>query len=137
MANKSIKTEMRKNAIFFAGNVGLSVLYSEYHAILPAGRPELMADITLKAYLAHVDDLLGRRQYEEAEAHSKHILAKYPKNLAALRRLAKAQLEAGHYPEAENTYATVLSLEPRSTEAYVGLSWVARQRGQGDQTIAL
>ena len=96
-----------------------------------------MADITLKAYLAHVDDLLGRRQYEEAEAHSKHILAKYPKNLAALRRLAKAQLEAGHYPEAENTYATVLSLEPRSTEAYVGLSWVARQRGHGDQTIAL
>lgn len=96
-----------------------------------------MADITLKAYLAHVDDLLGRRQYEEAEAHSKHILAKYPKNLAALRRLAKAQLEAGHYPEAENTYARVLSLEPRSTEAYVGLSWVARQQGQGDQTIAL
>lgn len=96
-----------------------------------------MADITLKAYLAHVDDLLGRRQYEEAEAHSKHILAKYPKNLAALRRLAKAQLEAGHYPEAENTYANVISLEPRSTEAYIGLSWVARQRGQGDQTIAL
>ena len=28
-------------------------------------------------------------------------------------------------------------MEPRSTEAYVGLSWVARQRGQGDQTIAL
>lgn len=96
-----------------------------------------MADITLKAYLAHLDDLLGRRLYEEAEAHCTHILAKFPKNLQTLRRLAKAQFESGRYPEAEKTYTKVLSMEPRSIDAYVGLSWVARQRGQGDQTIAL
>ncbi|MBK8137627.1 MAG: tetratricopeptide repeat protein [Chloroflexi bacterium] len=96
-----------------------------------------MADITLKAYIAHVDDLLSRRQYEQAEAHCKHILAKYPKNLAILRRLAKSQFEGGRYAESESTYATVLSMEPRASDAYVGLSWVARQRGHGDQTIAL
>lgn len=96
-----------------------------------------MADITLKAYLAHLDDLLTRRQYEEAEAHCKHILARYPKNLATLKRLAKAQFEAGNLAAAESTYAIVLSMEPRSIDAYVGLSWIARQRGNGPQTIAL
>lgn len=96
-----------------------------------------MADITLKAYIAHLDDLLGRRSYEEAEAHATQILSRFPRNLQALIRLGKAQIEAGHYNDAEGTFTQVLGMDPRSTDAYVGLSWVARQRGDGERAIAL
>ncbi|NOG50546.1 MAG: tetratricopeptide repeat protein [Chloroflexi bacterium] len=80
-----------------------------------------MADITLKAYIAHLDDLLGRRSYEEAEAHATQILSRFPRNLQALIRLGKAQIEAGHYNDAEGTFTQVLGMDPRSTDAYVGL----------------
>lgn len=96
-----------------------------------------MADITLKAYIAHLDDLLARRSYEEAEAHAKHILSRFPRNLQVLIRLGKAQIEAGHYNDAEHTFTRVLAMDPRSVDAYVGLSWVARQRGDGERAIAL
>lgn len=94
-----------------------------------------MADTTLKAYYAYLDELLTRRKYDEVVAHCQHILAKYPKNLGVLRRLAKAKLENGHYDEALALFGRVLTYAPQDIEAYVGLSWVSRQQSQGDNAI--
>lgn len=96
---------------------------------------DAMADTTLKAYYAYLDDLLNRRKYDEVVAHCQHILGKFPKNLGVLRRLAKAQLENGQYDEAMASFGRVLSYTPQDVDAYVGLSWVSRQRSQGDNAI--
>jgi len=94
-----------------------------------------MADTTLKAYYAYLDELLTRRKFDEVAAHCQHILEKYPKNLGVLRRLAKAQLDNGHYDEAMTLFQRVLTYAPQDVDAYVGLSWVSRQRSQGDTAI--
>ncbi|MCU0464199.1 MAG: tetratricopeptide repeat protein [Anaerolineae bacterium] len=94
-----------------------------------------MADTSLKAYYAYLDELLTRQKYDEVMSHAQHILGKYPKNLGALRRLAKAQLETGQYDDALKSYSQVLSYVPQDVAAYVGLSWVYRQRNQGDSAI--
>ncbi|MCU0476559.1 MAG: tetratricopeptide repeat protein, partial [Anaerolineae bacterium] len=94
-----------------------------------------MADTTLKAYDAYIEDLLARRRYDEAAAHAAHVLGKYPKNLHALRKLAKAQFENGQYDEALRSYGQVLAFAPQDVAAYVGISWVYRQRSQGDNAI--
>jgi tetratricopeptide (TPR) repeat protein len=94
-----------------------------------------MADTTLKAYYAYLDDLLTRRRYDEVAAHAQHILARYPKNLGAWRRLGKAQLENGQFDEALKAFGQVLGFVPQDVDAYVGLSWVYRQRSDADRTI--
>jgi tetratricopeptide (TPR) repeat protein len=94
-----------------------------------------MAEITLKAYYAHLDDLLGRRAYEEVAAHSQHILGRYPQNLEALRRLGKARLESGQSDEASRAFVNVLRLAPFDADAFIGLGEVAQRKGVGEQAI--
>ena len=59
-----------------------------------------MAEITLRAYVKEIDDLIEREKLDEAIAHCRHILQTYPKHLDTYRMLGKAYLEAKRFGDA-------------------------------------
>ena len=54
-----------------------------------------MAKIGLRAYLREIENLIDRGQLDEAQAHCKHILSIYPKQLDAYRSRFSQQLNEG------------------------------------------
>jgi len=94
-----------------------------------------MADVSLRAYLKEIDELIEREQLDEAIAHSRHILETYPKHLDTYRLLGKAYLEAKRYGDAADIFQRVLSAVPDDFVSQVGMSIVREDEGNIDAAI--
>ena len=87
-----------------------------------------MAKINLRAYNRQIEDLIARGEYQEAIAHCRHILEKFPKHVDTYRLLGKAYLEAGRHNEAADVFQRVLAAAPDDFIAHAGLSVVHENR---------
>ncbi|MCS7283969.1 MAG: tetratricopeptide repeat protein [Anaerolineae bacterium] len=86
-------------------------------------------EISLQEYIQRVDGLIEKGQYEEAQAHLRHILQHYPKYLPAYRLFGQALLEMGQDDQAEEMFRRALSGDPEDLFARVGLSEIYNRRG--------
>lgn len=94
-----------------------------------------MADITLRAYLQEIDDLVEHEQLDEAIAHCRHVLQIYPKHVETYRLLGKSYLEAKRFGDAADLFQRVLSAIPDDFVAHIGMSIVREDEGNLDASI--
>ena len=86
--------------------------------------------LSLKAYLAKLDDLLRANALDEVVHHSRHILQYFPKNVATYRILGQALLANGRWNEAGDLFRRVLSVYPDDSMAHMALSDICQQGGR-------
>lgn len=94
-----------------------------------------MGNISLRAYYLKIESLIETNKNDEAIAHCKHILLKYPKNLETYRLLAKAYLETHRYPDALDILQRILSVVPDDFIAHVGMSIIREDERNLDAAI--
>ncbi len=94
-----------------------------------------MAEIALRDYIAEIESLIEGNAYDEAVAHCRHILTRYPKYLEAYRLLGKAALEKEDDRAAVDVFQRVLSVDPEDFVARVGLSIVYDRQGALDDAL--
>ncbi len=94
-----------------------------------------MAEISLKEYLARVDNLLKERASDEVIHHSRHILQYYPKNVAAYRFLGVALADRSRWGDVAEVFRRVLSVYPDDDTAHLGLSEAYEHTGRQDDAI--
>jgi tetratricopeptide (TPR) repeat protein len=81
-----------------------------------------MAKVFLRKYIREIEGQVDHGQQDEAIAHCRHILRKYPKHLDTYRMLGKAYLEARRYNEATDIFHRLLMAVPDDFVAHVGMS---------------
>ena len=81
-----------------------------------------MAKLFLRKYIRELESQIDHSQLDEAIAHCRHILRKYPKHLDTYRMLGKAYLEARRYNEATDIFHRLLMAVPDDFVAHVGMS---------------
>lgn len=94
-----------------------------------------MAETTLRAYLAEIEELIDQTQLDEAVAHCRQILTYYPKHLDTYRLLGKALLEQGRHGDAADVFQRVLSAVPDDFVSQVGMSIVREDEANLDAAI--
>ncbi len=94
-----------------------------------------MAEISLRAYIKEIDDLVEHDQLDEAIAHCRRILEVYPKHLATYRLLGKSYLEAKRYGDAADIFQRVLSAVPDDFVSHIGMAIVREDEGNLDSAI--
>ncbi len=94
-----------------------------------------MADVTLRAYVKEIDNLIERDQLDEAIAHCRHILQTFPKHLETYRLLGKAYLEAKRFGDAADIFQRVLSAVPEDFVSHIGMAIVREDEGNLDAAI--
>ena len=94
-----------------------------------------MAEISLRAYVKELDDLIEHEQLDEAIAHCRHILQTYPKHLDVYRLLGKSYLEAKRFGDAADIFQRVLSAVPDDFVAHIGMAIVREDEGNLDAAI--
>ncbi|MCW5879212.1 MAG: tetratricopeptide repeat protein [Anaerolineales bacterium] len=94
-----------------------------------------MAEIALRTYLSRIESLIDAGQTNEALAHCRHILERFPKNIATYRLMAKAYLEAQQHQEAADIFQRVLASCPDDFVAHIGMSIVREEAGDADAAI--
>ncbi len=94
-----------------------------------------MADISLRAYMKEIDELIERDQLDQAISHARHILQNYPKHLDTYRLLGKAYLEAKRYGDAADIFQRVLSAVPDDFVSHIGMAIVREDEGNIDSAI--
>jgi tetratricopeptide (TPR) repeat protein len=94
-----------------------------------------MADISLRAYLKEIDELIERDQLDEAIAHARHILQNYPKHLDTYRLLGKSYLEAKRFGDAADIFQRVLSAVPDDFVSHIGMAIVREDEGNTDSAV--
>lgn len=91
--------------------------------------------ISLRAYNQEIEQLIDNGQYDEAIAHCKHILKKFPKFTNTYRNLGKALLEQKKYPDAQDIFNRVLSVFPDDFISHVGQSIIHEDQNNIDLAI--
>ena len=94
-----------------------------------------MADITLRAYVKYIDELIEQQKLDEAISHCRRILEAYPKHLDTYRLLGKAYLEAKRYGDAADIFQRVLSAAPDDFVSHIGMAIVREDEGNLDSAI--
>jgi tetratricopeptide (TPR) repeat protein len=94
-----------------------------------------MAEISLRAYVKEIDNLVETEQLDEAMAHCRHILELHPKHVETYRILGKAYLEAKRYGDAADIFQRVLSSIPDDFVAHIGMAIVREDEGNLDASI--
>ena len=88
-----------------------------------------MSIISLRAYTREIDSLIDQSRLDEAIAHSRHILSKFPKHLETYRLLGKAFLETGQNSNAADIFQRILSAVPDDLISHVGMSVIREEEG--------
>jgi len=91
--------------------------------------------ISLKAYNREIEQLIDNGLYDDAIAHSVHILSIYPKCIESYRNLGKSLLEQKKYPETLDVFSRVLSAIPDDFISHVGLSIIVEDQNNLDLAI--
>jgi len=94
-----------------------------------------MAEISLRAYVRLIDDLIEQNQLDEAIAHCRRILETYPKHLETYRLLGKSYLEAKRFGDAADIFQRVLSAIPDDFVSHIGMAIVREDEGNIDSAI--
>jgi tetratricopeptide (TPR) repeat protein len=95
----------------------------------------LVNQISLAEYCQQIEDAIQDGRYEEAVAHGRHILERYPKYVGAYWLLGKAMLEAGQDDQAADMFRRVLSADPEHMLAWVGMSETAKRRDELEDAV--
>ena len=88
-----------------------------------------MSTISLRAYNREIDSLIDQGRLEEASAHCRHILSKFPKHIETYRLLGKAYLESNQNSNAADIFQRILSAVPDDFIAHVGMSVIREEEG--------
>ena len=94
-----------------------------------------MAKVSLRAYNREIETMIDRGQFDEAIAHSRHILKTYPKHLETYRLLGKAYLESKRYGDATDIFSRILATVPNDFVAQVGMSIIRDEENKLDDAI--
>ncbi|MBE2267750.1 MAG: tetratricopeptide repeat protein [Anaerolinea sp.] len=94
-----------------------------------------MTEISLREYLAKLDNLLHANAADEVIHHCRHILQYFPKNVDAYRYLGRALVANGRWDEANAALQRVLSVVPDDFDAHVGLSEAFQNSDKPDDAI--
>lgn len=88
-----------------------------------------MSTISLRAYNKEIDSIIDQGRLDEAIAHCRHILTKFPKHIETYRLLGKAYLENSQNSNASDIFLRVLSSVPDDFIAHVGMSVIREEEG--------
>jgi tetratricopeptide (TPR) repeat protein len=88
-----------------------------------------MTTISLRAYNREIDSYIDQSRLDEAIAHCRHILSKFPKHIATYRILGKAYLENNQNSNAADIFQRVLSAVPDDFISHVGMSVIREEEG--------
>jgi len=88
-----------------------------------------MSTISLRTYIREIDSLIDQGRLDEAIAHSRHILSKFPKHIETYRLLGKAYLENSQNSNAADIFQRVLSAVPDDFISCVGMSVIREEEG--------
>jgi tetratricopeptide (TPR) repeat protein len=88
-----------------------------------------MTIISLRAYIKEIDSFIDQTRLDEAIAHSRHILSKFPKHIETYRLLGKAYLENNQNSNAADIFQRVLSAVPDDFISHVGMSVIREEEG--------
>ena len=94
-----------------------------------------MAEISLRAYMKLIDDLIEHQKLDEAISHCRRVLEAYPKHLETYRLLGKSYLEAKRYGDAADIFQRVLSASPDDFVSHIGMAIVREDEGNLDSAI--
>jgi len=95
----------------------------------------LMPDRMLGSQLEYAQALVDRDDHAKATEVCRHILAAFPRCAGAYGILAEATLLGGQPARAEELWARVLSVDPQSTGAALGMALVQEGRGQRQRAL--
>ncbi len=88
-----------------------------------------MSEISLRSYINEIDSIIDQGRHDEAIAHCRHILTKFPKHIETYRLLGKAFLETNQNSNASDIFMRVLSAVPDDFIAHVGMSVIREEEG--------
>jgi tetratricopeptide (TPR) repeat protein len=88
-----------------------------------------MGELSLRAYTKEIDSVIDQGRLDEAIAHCRHILTKFPKHIETYRLLGKAYLENNQNSNASDIFLRVLSSVPDDFIAHVGMSVIREEEG--------
>lgn len=88
-----------------------------------------MTKISLRAYIREIDSMVDQERLDEAIAHCRHILSKYPKHIDTYRLLGKAFLESNQNSNAADIFQRVLSAVPDDFVSHIGMSLIREEEG--------
>ncbi len=88
-----------------------------------------MGIISLRAYNKEIDSMIEQTRLDEAIAHCRHILSKFPKHIDTYRLLGKAYLEHNQNSNAADIFQRVLSAVPDDFISHVGMSVIREEEG--------
>ena len=71
-----------------------------------------MSNVSLRTYIREIDSMIDQGRLDEAIAHSRYILSKFPKHLETYRLLGKAYLENNQNSNAADIFQRILSAVP-------------------------
>jgi tetratricopeptide (TPR) repeat protein len=94
-----------------------------------------MAKIPLRAYYKDIEALIEQGEIDQAVAHARNILKKYPKNIETYRLLGKAFLESQRYSDAADILQRVLSVIPDDFISHIGMSIIREDENNLDAAI--
>jgi tetratricopeptide (TPR) repeat protein len=94
-----------------------------------------MGKISLRRYNHEIESLIDQGNQEEAIAHCKYILQKFPKYVDTYRLLGNAYLESQRYSEAADIFQRVLSVIPDDFVSQIGLSIIREDEGNLDAAL--
>ncbi len=88
-----------------------------------------MSTISLRAYIREIESMIDQGRIDEAIAHCKQILSKFPKHIETYRLLGKAYLENNQNSNAADIFQRVLSAVPDDFISHVGMSLIREEEG--------
>lgn len=94
-----------------------------------------MNQIPLADYRQQVEDAIENRRHNEALAHGRHIVKRFPKDIQAYWLLGKAMLEADQDAQAVDMFQRVLSADPEHVRAWIGMSRIAGRQGELEDAL--
>jgi len=96
-----------------------------------------MPELSLGEYGTRIAQQIENSNIEEAIAHCRHILSRYPRYLPAYRLLAHACLEKGDFAHAMHFFQCVLSADPENADAWMNLAMLSDDLGELEQATWL
>ena len=88
-----------------------------------------MSTISLRSYNRDIESMIDQGRIDEAIAHARHILRKFPKVIETYRLLGKAYLENDQNNDAADIFQRVLSAVPDDFVAHIGMSLIREEEG--------
>jgi tetratricopeptide (TPR) repeat protein len=91
----------------------------------------------IEARVAQLLPLMAAGKWKELIKAAQDVLKRDPQNYLTLQRMAYAQYNSQHFPEAEQTYRRVVKLYPSDLEMRSALGWAVLRMGKQPEAAEL